>query len=61
MSESSGLEGEDNVLLAVFHGPTVPSGPYFSAVLSGWLLLATLSQESAWYKQEIAATPSNQY
>lgn len=35
VSESPGLEGEDNMLLAVFHGPAVPSGPYFSAVLSG--------------------------
>lgn len=47
MSGSPRLEGEDNMLLAVFHGPAVPSGPYFSAVLSGWLLLATLPQESA--------------
>lgn len=35
MSESLELEGEDNMLLAVFHGPAVPSGPYFFAVLSG--------------------------
>lgn len=35
MSESLRLEAGDNMLLAVFHGPVVPSGPYFFAVLLG--------------------------
>lgn len=34
-SGSLGLDEEDDMLLAVFHGPAVPSRPYFSAVLSG--------------------------